>query len=193
MEGRPAGRLQARTHFRAVRTPEVQSPAGPIKSRAPFHKDGQLCPAEMPSYLVSHSLSPPPSVYPSPAFSASLSFFRPSLNSRSVCLTLPGYCPTGKPDLISANPLVSVRLTQPWWRRGKKPLTWADLCGGGCNCGLTLVPHGCSGWLPLSPHPLFLSSLALSLPLSVLPLTGLLSVSHVPLLRCRLVNLGTVL
>lgn len=50
-----AGGLQAPAHFRTVRTPLPQSPAVPIKSRAPLYKDCQLCPAE-PPFCLSSSL-----------------------------------------------------------------------------------------------------------------------------------------
>lgn len=46
-----AGGLQAPAHFRTVRTPPPQSPAMPIKSRAPLYKDCQLCPTERPFCL----------------------------------------------------------------------------------------------------------------------------------------------
>lgn len=49
-----AGGLQAPAHFRTVRTPLPQSPAVPIKSRAPLYKDCQLCPAEPPFCLSLH-------------------------------------------------------------------------------------------------------------------------------------------
>lgn len=73
-EGRSTRRLQiSRSSFLTVCTRVVESPDLQIKSKAPFHKDCQLCPDEMPPTLWP-SCPHPSSVLPCSVLFCSYSF-----------------------------------------------------------------------------------------------------------------------